>query len=368
MATTVAERLGRSLLELGGNNGAIVTPSADLELALRAIVFAAAGTCGQRCTTLRRLIVHARSPMACSSACWQSYKRLPVGDPREPGTLVGPLIDERAAEQMAAALDAARQQGGRVHGGKRVTEGVPAGGAYVEPAIVEIGADAADHAGGNVRADPVRDALRRLGTRRLPSTTACRRAWPRPSSPATSAKPSGSVPPRGPIAASPTSTSAPAAPRSAAPSAARKKPAADARVGSPTPGRTTCAARPTRSTTRTNCRWPRAFKFDLRVPMEPAALQLQQRRDRLALVQRYGRFSRSKNSMSRSMPRQVKDRGRQIAGGEGLAGRLARLTIGLADDAAGLNAAAGEEAGKHVAPVMAARRERLARRVLAGRC
>ncbi len=143
VATTVAQRLGRSLLELGGNNGAIVTPSADLELALRAITFSAAGTCGQRCTTLRRLIVHRSIADGLVERLLAVYKRLSVGDPRDPGTLVGPLIDKRAAQQMAAALDAARQQGGRVHGGKRLTAGVPAGGAYVEPALVEIGADAA---------------------------------------------------------------------------------------------------------------------------------------------------------------------------------------------------------------------------------
>jgi aldehyde dehydrogenase (NAD+) len=138
VAQTVAGRLGRSLLELGGNNGAIVTPSADRELALRAIVFSAAGTCGQRCTTLRRLIVHRAVADPLLARLIKVYEQLPIGDPRDAGTLVGPLIDERAAEQMDAALAAARQQGGHVHGGGRVTEGVPAGGSYVRPAIVEI--------------------------------------------------------------------------------------------------------------------------------------------------------------------------------------------------------------------------------------
>ena len=142
VAETVAARLGRSLLELGGNNGAIVAPSADMELALRAIVFAAAGTCGQRCTTLRRLIVHHSVADDMLSRLRTAYEQLPIGDPLESGTLVGPLIDQDAAQQMAAALDAARQQGGIVHGGDPVTEGVPSGGAYVRPAIVEIGPDA----------------------------------------------------------------------------------------------------------------------------------------------------------------------------------------------------------------------------------
>jgi aldehyde dehydrogenase (NAD+) len=138
VAQTVAARLGRSLLELGGNNGAIVAPSADLNLALRGIVFAAAGTCGQRCTTLRRLIVHASIADRLLARLLEVYRELPIGNPLDGGTLVGPLIDGRAADAMQAALDAARQQGGRVHGGQRVTEGVPAGGVYVRPAIVEI--------------------------------------------------------------------------------------------------------------------------------------------------------------------------------------------------------------------------------------
>jgi aldehyde dehydrogenase (NAD+) len=143
VAATRARRLGRALLELGGNNGAIVTPSADLELALRAIVFAAAGTCGQRCTTLRRLIVHRSIADALLARLLAAYRQLPIGNPLEPGVLVGPLIDERAAQNMQAALGHARQAGGTVHGGERVTDGVPAGGFYVRPAIVEIGAEAA---------------------------------------------------------------------------------------------------------------------------------------------------------------------------------------------------------------------------------
>jgi aldehyde dehydrogenase (NAD+) len=138
VAQTVARRLGRALLELGGNNGAIVAPSADRELALRAIVFAAAGTCGQRCTTLRRLIVHRSVADDLLARLLKVYAELPIGDPLEPGTLVGPLIDQHAAEVMLAALDAARRQGGMVHGGARVKSGVPAGGGYVQPAIVEI--------------------------------------------------------------------------------------------------------------------------------------------------------------------------------------------------------------------------------------
>ena len=138
VATTVAGRLGRCLLELGGNNGMILAPSADLELAVRAITFAAAGTAGQRCTTLRRLIVHETIRADVVRRLSAVFARLRVGDPREAGVLVGPLIDERAYQAMQSALAAAREHGGVVHGGQRVTSGVPQGGLYVRPALVEM--------------------------------------------------------------------------------------------------------------------------------------------------------------------------------------------------------------------------------------
>ena len=142
VAQAVAQRLGRCLLELGGNNAMIVTPSADLDIAIRAITFAAAGTCGQRCTTLRRLIVHESLRRNLTDRLLQVFAGLRVGNPLEEGVLVGPLIDEAAFNAMQRALDAARAQGGLVHGGGRVTRGVPAGGFYVRPAIVEIRPDA----------------------------------------------------------------------------------------------------------------------------------------------------------------------------------------------------------------------------------
>ncbi len=142
VAKTVAARLGRTLLELGGNNGMIVAPSADLRMGVRSIVFAAAGTCGQRCTTLRRLIVHESIADELRDRILAVYKQLVIGDPMQDGVLVGPLIDEWAFSAMEAALAAARNQGGVVHGGGRVTAGVPAGGYYVRPAVVEISADA----------------------------------------------------------------------------------------------------------------------------------------------------------------------------------------------------------------------------------
>ena len=140
VGTIVAQRLGRALLELGGNNGMIVAPSADLELAVRSIVFAAVGTCGQRCTTLRRVMVAEPISDQLLDRLLKTYERLPIGDPRVEGTLVGPLIDERAAGAMDAALASAAASGGTVHGGGRVAAGAPGGGCYVRPAIVEIDA------------------------------------------------------------------------------------------------------------------------------------------------------------------------------------------------------------------------------------
>jgi aldehyde dehydrogenase (NAD+) len=142
VAQRVAARLGRSLLELGGNNGMVVAPSADLELAMRSIVFAAAGTCGQRCTTLRRLLIHESIYEVLLERLKGVYARLPIGDPRQEGVLVGPLIDDAAWSAMESALKQAAEQGGSVHFGERVTTGVPAGGCYVRPALVEIDARA----------------------------------------------------------------------------------------------------------------------------------------------------------------------------------------------------------------------------------
>ncbi len=138
VAQRVAARLGRSLLELGGNNGMLVTPSADLELTTRAIVFSAVGTCGQRCTTLRRLIVHESIADDLVRRVKAIYDRLPIGDPRQAGVLVGPLVDERAFAAMQSALQRAQAEGGIIHGGNRVTESVPPSGFYVRPALVEF--------------------------------------------------------------------------------------------------------------------------------------------------------------------------------------------------------------------------------------
>ena len=135
VAQTVAARLGRSLLELGGNNAMIVTETADLEMAVRAIAFSAVGTCGQRCTSLRRLIVHESVADRLLERLTAAYSSLPIGDPREDGVLVGPLIDQAAAQEFAAALERALAEGGQVLvGGERLERP----GAYVAPAIVRM--------------------------------------------------------------------------------------------------------------------------------------------------------------------------------------------------------------------------------------
>ncbi|HUQ08038.1 MAG TPA: aldehyde dehydrogenase family protein, partial [Kofleriaceae bacterium] len=136
VAPRLAARFARALLELGGNNAAIVCPSADLELAVRAIAFAAMGTAGQRCTTLRRLFVHDDVYADLLPRLRQAYASVRVGDPRAADTLVGPLVDAAAADGMASALAEARALGGTVHGGDTVPVG--AGGTYVRPALVEL--------------------------------------------------------------------------------------------------------------------------------------------------------------------------------------------------------------------------------------
>lgn len=140
VGTVVSERLGKSLLELGGNNAVIVTPNANFDLALRAILFAAVGTCGQRCTTARRLIVHEDVYDDFKGQLTQAYGQLParIGHPLAEGTLIGPLIDEAAVEAMQNRLAAVQAEGGTVLAGGKVHAAVSlAGGYYVEPALVE---------------------------------------------------------------------------------------------------------------------------------------------------------------------------------------------------------------------------------------
>ncbi len=137
VAQRVAMRFGRSILELGGNNASIVTPSADLDLTLRAVAFGAMGTAGQRCTSLRRLIVHKDIYELFLPRLISVYNSIAVGNPLNGDALVGPLIDGDSYAAMQAALDAARVAGGIVHGGQRVDVNGDAS-FYVRPALVEM--------------------------------------------------------------------------------------------------------------------------------------------------------------------------------------------------------------------------------------
>jgi len=133
----VSRRLGRSLLELGGNNAIILTPSADLDLAMRAILFGAVGTAGQRCTTTRRIIVHHSLRASLTRRLINAYRQVPIGNPLQPDTLMGPLINTRAVQDMQQALAAIRQQGGQILYGGEVLKGPKhPGGCYVRPCLV----------------------------------------------------------------------------------------------------------------------------------------------------------------------------------------------------------------------------------------
>ncbi|HLU32181.1 MAG TPA: aldehyde dehydrogenase family protein [Acidimicrobiia bacterium] len=135
----VAARLGRTILELGGNNAIVVMDDADLELAVRAALFAAVGTSGQRCTSLRRLLVHSAIVDKFVDRLKDAYAQVTIGDPLEDGTLMGPLVNEAAVEQMEAAVETARAQGAQVvTGGNRLDRP----GYFVEPVIARIGKDA----------------------------------------------------------------------------------------------------------------------------------------------------------------------------------------------------------------------------------
>jgi len=142
VGAAVAERLGKSLLELGGNNGVIVAPGADLDLTVRAILFGAVGTAGQRCTTIRRAIVHESIREELANRLIDAYRQVPVGDPLEDGILMGPLIDREAVAAMEDALKTIREQGGEVLvGGDVLSGGLYDAGAYVSPCIASATPD-----------------------------------------------------------------------------------------------------------------------------------------------------------------------------------------------------------------------------------
>ncbi len=134
----VAQRFGKTILELGGNNAIIVAPSADLNLAFQGIVFGSVGTCGQRCTTTRRLFVHEDVYDALVPRLKTAYAGLSIGDPLDPKTLVGPLIDEQSYLAMEDALNHAKMEGGEIFGGGRILAEQYPNGYFVKPAIVEM--------------------------------------------------------------------------------------------------------------------------------------------------------------------------------------------------------------------------------------
>ncbi|SMO42254.1 L-piperidine-6-carboxylate dehydrogenase [Gracilimonas mengyeensis] len=132
---TVASRLGKTILELGGNNAIIISENADIEMAIRATVFGAVGTCGQRCTSTRRLIIHESVYDQVKERLMNIYENITIGDPLDEDTLVGPMIDEGAVENMQKALEAIKEQGGEViYGGEVLDED----GFYVRPALAEV--------------------------------------------------------------------------------------------------------------------------------------------------------------------------------------------------------------------------------------
>ena len=140
----VARRFGKALLELGGNNAMIVSDAADLGMVVRSVLFSAVGTAGQRCTTLRRLIVQQGVAERLLDSLVKTYRSLKIGSPLDPGTLVGPLIDKKAGERMDAALKAATEQGGEVLvGGEKADVPLCPGGCYRAPAIVRMPAQSA---------------------------------------------------------------------------------------------------------------------------------------------------------------------------------------------------------------------------------
>jgi aldehyde dehydrogenase (NAD+) len=238
----VAARFGRSILELGGNNAMILAPSADLDLAVRGILFSAVGTAGQRCTTLRRLIVHRSIKDEVVARVKAAYAKVRIGDPRK-DNLVGPLIDKLSFDAMQGALAKARDEGGQVFGGERQLAEQYPNAYYVSPAIAEMPAqsDVVRHETFApilyvLAYDDFEEALR-LNNEVPQGLSSCIFTTD-------IARPSASRVPRAATAASPTSTSAPAAPRSAARSVARRKPAV-AVSPAPMPGKATCVARPT---------------------------------------------------------------------------------------------------------------------------
>lgn len=142
IAEVVGKRLGRTILELGGNNAIIIMGDADLSLALRAVLFGAVGTAGQRCTTTRRLILDEKIASEFTERLINAYKQIRIGNPLDPSTLMGPLVDKNAVEDMMKAIEIIKKQGGEIiYGGKRLEGSQYPGGCYVEPTLVKAKKD-----------------------------------------------------------------------------------------------------------------------------------------------------------------------------------------------------------------------------------
>ncbi|MDP7421977.1 MAG: aldehyde dehydrogenase family protein, partial [bacterium] len=138
IGAVVGERLGKHILELGGNNGIIVCESSDIDLALRAVMFGAVGTAGQRCTTTRRLFLHKSIAEKFTDSLVKAYSQVPIGNPLEKGTLMGPLVDHGAVDEMQQALEQVKREGGEIlYGGEILAEGSFAKGSYVRPCLVK---------------------------------------------------------------------------------------------------------------------------------------------------------------------------------------------------------------------------------------
>ena len=139
VSKAVASRLGKTILELGGNNAVIVAPSADLDLAVRGIVFGAVGTAGQRCTTIRRVIVHRNIYDDFCRSLISAYQQIHIGHPLDEGVHMGPLIDSQAVRLMQSALEKLKEQGGKILcGGENISGGIFDAGTYVTPCIAEV--------------------------------------------------------------------------------------------------------------------------------------------------------------------------------------------------------------------------------------
>jgi aldehyde dehydrogenase (NAD+) len=247
----IAGRFGKAILELGGNNGIIITPNADLKLTIPAVVFGAVGTAGQRCTTTRRLIIHESVYEQVKTALVKAYQSLRIGNPLDENNHVGPLIDRQAVEMYTDALKTIKKEGGKViYGGEVLSGEGYESGCYVFPALVE-----AENHYPIVQEETFAPILTLLQF-----TMMWYKDYLPLSSPTTCGKRKNSFLTGVRIAVLPTSISVLPAQKSAARSAEKKKPAA-AENPAPMPGKATCAGKPILSILAPNYRWHRELNL-----------------------------------------------------------------------------------------------------------